>query len=190
MTFIKRIQDWPFRGCSRMGGTKSPLPKIWYSYILHKEDPTIMQITWHIPWVLLTSAFLHPKSAIFVISINTNVDCILMYNFSFFLLTFFESLKAVLINMVSIWTMSAKLATLGLLKVKIFWNKGYDVISYIYDVTKKILLSNSNYIVDVVKWPKFDISSISMRKVIITSILYGFGQKNQFFWGVLLIQAQ
>ena len=190
MTFIKRIQDWPFRGCSRWGGTKSPLPKIWYSYILHKEDPTIMQITWHIPWVLLTSAFLHPKSAIFVISINTNVDCILMYNFSFFLLTFFESLKAVLINMVSIWTMSVKLATLGLLKVKIFWNKGYDVISYIYDVTKKILSGNSNYIVDVVKWPKFDISSISMRKVIITSILYGFGQKNQFFWCVLLVQAQ
>ena len=33
---------------------------------------------------------------------------------------FFESLKAVLINMASILMMSAKLATLGLLKIKVF----------------------------------------------------------------------
>ena len=47
--------------------------------------------------------------------------------------------------------MSAKLATQGLLKTKIFRNKGYDVIILEYDVTTKILLHGSNYIVDVAK---------------------------------------
>ena len=46
--------------------------------------------------------------------------------------------------------MSAKLATLGLLKIKVFLNKGYDVIISVFDVTNKILSSDSNYIVDVV----------------------------------------
>ena len=31
--------------------------------------------------------------------------------------------------------MSAKLATLGLLKMKIFQNKGYDAIIFVHDVT-------------------------------------------------------
>ena len=39
------------------------------------------------------------------------------------------------------------------------------------DVTNKILSHDSNYIVDAVMWPKFGNSSISMRKVILTSIL-------------------
>ena len=66
---------------------------------------------------------------------------------------------------------SAKMATPGLLKLKIFWNKDYDVIISIYGVTNKILSRDSNYIVDLVMWPKFDNSSISMREVVITSIL-------------------
>ena len=73
--------------------------------------------------------------------------------------------------MVTILMMSAKMATLGLLKIKVFWNKGYDVIISVHDVTNKILLRDSNYIVDVVMWPKFGNSSISMREVIIMSIL-------------------
>ena len=67
--------------------------------------------------------------------------------------------------------MSAKLATGGLLKIKVFWNKSYDVIISVCDVTKKILSRDSNYIVDVVIWQKFGNSSISMKEVIITSIL-------------------
>ena len=67
--------------------------------------------------------------------------------------------------------MPAKMATPGLLKIKVFWNKGYDVIIFVYDVTNKILSRDSNYIIDVVMWPKFGNCSISMRKVIITSIL-------------------
>ena len=40
-----------------------------------------------------------------------------------------------------------------------------------------------NCMVDVVMWPKFDNSSISMREVVITSIFWGFGQKKHFFEG-------
>ena len=67
--------------------------------------------------------------------------------------------------------MSAKMATPGLLKITVFWNKGYDVIISVDDVTNKILSRDSNYIVDVVMWPKFGNSNISMREVIIISIL-------------------
>ena len=63
------------------------------------------------------------------------------------------------------------MATLGLLKIKVFSNKGYDVILSAHDVVNKILSHDSNYIVNVVMWPKFGNSSVSMREVIITSIL-------------------
>ena len=67
--------------------------------------------------------------------------------------------------------MSAKMATPDLLKITVFWNKGYDVIIPVDDVTNKILSRDSNYIVDVSMWPKFGNSSISLREVITTSIL-------------------
>ena len=38
------------------------------------------------------------------------------------------------------------------------------------DVTNKISLRDSNYVVDLSMWPKFGNSSISMREVITTSI--------------------
>ena len=88
-----------------------------------------------------------------------------------FFLTFIESLRIFLIKLVIILMMSAKMATPGLLKITVFWNKGYDVIISVDDVTNKILSRDSNYIVDVVMWPKFGNSSISVREVIITSIL-------------------
>ena len=52
--------------------------------------------------------------------------------------------------MVTIFMMSAKLATPGLLKTKIFRNKCYDAIILDHDVINKILSRDSNYIVDVV----------------------------------------
>ena len=55
--------------------------------------------------------------------------------------------------MVTILMISAKMDTLGLLKIKL------------------VLLRDSNYIVDVAMWPKFGNSNISIREVIITSIL-------------------
>ena len=45
---------------------------------------------------------------------------------------------------------SAKMATPGLLKIKVFWNKSYDVIVSVHDVTNKILSRDLNYIVDMV----------------------------------------
>ena len=48
----------------------------------------------------------------------------------------------------------AKLVILGPLNIKVFWNKIYDVIISVYDITGKILSRDSNYVVDVVMWPK------------------------------------
>ena len=46
--------------------------------------------------------------------------------------------------------MSAKLATLGLLKMKAFWDKVHGVIVYVHDATKRILSHESNHIVNMV----------------------------------------
>ena len=73
--------------------------------------------------------------------------------------------------MVKILRISAKMATLALLKIKVFWKKGYYVIYSVYDVINKILSYESSYIMDAVMWPKFGNSSISIIEVIITSIL-------------------
>ena len=65
--------------------------------------------------------------------------------------------------------MSAKMATPGLLKITVFWNKDYDVIISVDDITSKILWYDWNHIIDVFMSPKF--CSISMREVITNSIL-------------------
>ena len=39
--------------------------------------------------------------------------------------------------MVAILIIPTKLATLGLLKIRVFWNKGYDAITFVHDVTAK-----------------------------------------------------
>ena len=67
--------------------------------------------------------------------------------------------------------MSAKMAIPGLLKITVFWNKGYDVIITVNEITNKIQSRDSNYIVDLFMWPKFGNSSISKREVITTSFL-------------------
>ena len=55
-----------------------------------------------------------------------------------------------LTNMIAILMITAKLANLGLLKVKLFRNKGYDVIIFVHNVTIKISSRDLNYIADVV----------------------------------------
>ena len=50
-------------------------------------------------------------------------------------------------------------------------NNGYDVKIPAQDLTNKILSRNSDYNVDVVMWPKVGNSSISVKEVVITSIL-------------------
>ena len=64
--------------------------------------------------------------------------------------------------------MSAKIATLGLIKTKLFW-KRYDVIISVREISNKILPRDSSYIVHLACK-----SSISMREVSITSTLSGF----------------
>ena len=73
--------------------------------------------------------------------------------------------------MIAILIMSAKMASPGFLKIKVFWKKCYEVIIYVHDVTNQTLSRDSNCSVDVVMRPKFGNCSISIREVIITLIL-------------------
>ena len=56
-------------------------------------------------------------------------------------------------------------------------------------ITNKILLRDSSYIVNLVMWPKFGNSGISVKEVIITSIYKGLTRKTTFFWGVVLVNV-
>ena len=47
------------------------------------------------------------------------------------------------------------MVTQALLTITVFWNKGYDVIIRVNDVSNKTLSRDSNYILDVFMWPKF-----------------------------------
>ena len=153
------IQDGLFWGCSCMAGKKATLPKIchtsyndetWHSYALPKEDQQIIWIMWHT----------HPLSSadVSIFSVKIAKFCYIRkcrYGFYFdaYLLTFsvfFGSLKIAFVNMLTILMMSAKMATLGLLKIKLFWNNSYGVIISDHDVTNKMLSWDSNYIVGVV----------------------------------------
>ena len=127
---------------------------------------------WHTPWFLLKSACFFLESSKFCYVKKYRYRLHFSTEF-LILLTFSESLKIALINMVTITIlmMSTKMATLGLLKTKVYWNKGYGVIIFVHDVTNKILSSDSVYIIDVFMCSKFGNSSISMREVIIISIL-------------------
>ena len=94
-----------------------------------------------------------------------------------FFLTIMVFLKVVLIHVILILMMLVKFATLGFLEKQVFWNKVYDIIMWVCEVVNKILLRDSNYIASKTLGPKFGNSSISVKEVIITLILYGFDQK-------------
>ena len=89
------------------------------------------------------------------------------------------------------------MATPGLFKVKVFWNKGYYVIYSVYDVTNKILSNDSNYIVDVVTWPKFEGWSwfkfnnlglgLGTNLKFYTSLSKGLKLKVRKFWGLVVV---
>ena len=90
----------------------------------------------------------HPLSSAGISIFSTEISkfcCIKKYRcrlhfdtYFLILLTFLEPLKIVFINIVTILMIWAKLATLDLLKIKLFWNKGYDVMISIHDVTKRV----------------------------------------------------
>ena len=60
--------------------------------------------------------------------------------------------------------MSAKLATVVVLKIKTFLYKGYDIMISLHEATKRILSRESNHIGNMVMWPKFGNSSITIRE--------------------------
>ena len=89
---------------------------------------------------------------------NFYVYCILIHTCNFFY--FF-------------WVRSGKLAVLDLLRIKVFLNNTDDVINSVHDIRNKSLSRDSNYTAN-------GQSSIYRREVIMTSILWRFGQKSQF----------
>ena len=85
--------------------------------------------------------------------------------------------------------MSAKLTAPGLLKIKVFWNKGYDVIISVYDISKEILLRESNYVVDVVMLLKFGNYNFYERSYHNLNFMRIWPEKS-ILQGVLLVQIQ
>ena len=141
-------------GCSRMRKSKKTL----LSEICHTY-PTMMTLGTVIP-SLKSKKYInhvtHPSNFADISIFSTEISnfCYikkyrnrLHFNTHFLiLLTSFEFLKVALINMVVTLMMPAKLATLGLIKIKVFWKKGYNFIISFHNV-------------------------INMREVIITSTL-------------------
>ena len=131
----------------------------WNSYILPKSDTKNVWMMWHTPWLLLTSAIFQWKSENFAILRNTCIDCILIKNCYF---NFSWVFKDCFNKKVTILMMLAKMAAPGFLKITVFQNKGYNVIINVHHVISKILSLDSNYIGDMVMWPKFDDTNITM----------------------------
>ena len=116
------------RGCLRMGGPKRSLfPKILHAHPVtmklgtvipylkkirkhHESRETPLRFCWHQHFFIRTQQLL-----------------LCHFNTKFIILFFFEFWRVVLINLVAILMTSAKFATLGLLRIRLFWNKGYDV---------------------------------------------------------------
>ena len=178
------IHNGIFRGCSRIwGGRQKGPPSLksvtnilqWWTVIpylkkipkIYESRDTPLEFCWHSNFSPKISKFCYIKKCM----CRLHFDTIFLI-----LLTFLESLKIILRKKVTILMMSAKMATPGLLKINSFWNKGYDVTIYVHDVSNKIWSSDSKFIVNVVMWPKFDDSSISMKEVI-TTILWWIDQK-------------
>ena len=94
--------------------------------------------------------------------------------------------SSVFINLHAVLIILAKLATLGILKKLVLWNKDYDVITYTHDITR-ITSSDLDYIVEMVIWPKSCYSSISIGEAITT---YECLTSENIFWGVILVKIQ
>ena len=88
-----------------------------------------------------------------------------------FILSYFDPLNTVLINMVTTFMMSAKMATQAFLKCKFFKIKVMKSFFFVFGVTDKLSSRDSNYDVIAVMWPELDNSNISIREVLIISVL-------------------
>ena len=105
------------------------------------------------------------------------------FNTYFLNFTFSKSLRVALITIIAILLMSAKLATPVILKTNVYWNKRYHFIIYFNNVTNKNLSRDSNYIVDMMIWPKFGNSSIS-ETLWWHQSYKGLTRKNELFEGM------
>ena len=47
-----------------------------------------------------------------------------------------------------------------------FWDIGYDVTIFVYDLTNQLVSLESNLVIDMVMWQKFGKCSVSMKEVI------------------------
>ena len=143
------IQDGPFWDCLGWWSTKRPsLPKTCHTY------PTIMKLATVIPYLKKIQTIYESsdtplefcwhkhfhwksaKSANFAITRNTDTDCIRYIISNYFISSwvFKDCFNKYGYNFDNV----CKMATLGLLKIKLFWNKGYDIIISVHDVTNKI----------------------------------------------------
>ena len=129
---------------------------------IYKSRDTPLEFSWHQHFLPEINKFCYIKKYRYRLFFDT---------LFLIILSLFESWKTFLISMVTNLMRSAKMATSSLCKIKVFWKRDYDVIISVNDVTSKILQRDSDYIVDLVMWPKFGKSSISMREFIITSSL-------------------
>ena len=136
---VNPFQDEHFRGCSRMGegGKKAPLPKICHRY------PAMMKLGTVIPYLKKIQKIYESRDAApeFCLhqhfSLEISKFCYikkyrnrLHFDTEFLsLLTFLESLNIFLINLLIILMMSAKMVTPGLVEIRVFWNKCYEVIN-------------------------------------------------------------
>ena len=171
------IRDVTFAGCWRLGrGIKRPPSLKCFIHIRQWWNLAV------IPYLKKTQKYMNnvtyilSSANISIFSPEISKFCFIpkyRYRLHFdnwlflILLAFSEAIWIDLKIMGTILTMSTKIATLGLLKIKVFWNKCHYVIIFVYDFNNKILPRDSNYIVDLVMWSKLGNSSISMRQVMI-----------------------
>ena len=147
--------------CGGGGGEMTPLPEICHTYLttmklgtvihylkkiqkMYESRDTHIEFCWH------QRFFIRNQQILLYQEIQIQIAFWYIISNSF---NFFESLKIVLIKMVTILMMSAKLAAVALLKLRVCWNEGYDVIISVNDVTNKVLSCDSNYIVEKI-WLK------------------------------------
>ena len=138
--FINPIQDGFFQGCLRFRGWKKRPP------------PTVMELGIVIPYLKRSKKYMnhvtHPLSSAGISTFSPEITkfcSINKYRYRLHFdtklqanLPFLESLRIASIDMFTILMMPAKMATLGLLKRKIFTNKGYGVIDSVHYVINNI----------------------------------------------------
>ena len=88
--------------------------------------------------------------------------------------------------MVTIWL---KMATLVLLKIKVFPSKDCDIIVFVHDVINRILSRDSDYVADVVIWPNFGYYHFNERSCHNLNFMR-IWPKISLFWGVALFEGQ